>query len=493
MSPGRDGRIRFIPGRLNKMPDIDLLLIKPGAQKKLYQGLSASFSGLEPPLWLALIAGFIREKGFKVGVVDAEIEPEKLMPALLNSKPRLAAIVVSGTNPSSSTMNMVGVRPILEEIQKLNPKPATILVGLHPSSLPRKSLEEEAVDMVCEGEGFHTLLDLLSGKKLEEIKGLWYRDGEEMLSNLRAELVDPNILPMPAWEILPMAKYRAHNWHCFGRLDKRSPYAVIYTSLGCPFSCAFCCINAIFGVHKIRYREPEKVIEEIDYLVKNYAVENIKILDEMFALKEERVIKLLDLIIERNYRLNMWVYARVDTLNETMLKKMKKAGVNWLGIGFEAGSKRIRDRVSKGRFDNQKIREVVDMVHGEGLYIGGNFIFGLPDDTITTMQETLGLAEELNCEYVNFYTAMAFPGSKLYEEATANNLKLPDSWLGYSQPLPNRYLSPEEILRFRDNAFEEYCNSSRYQGMILEKFGEATLGHIKDMLKYKIKRKLLGD
>ncbi|GAG39793.1 unnamed protein product, partial [marine sediment metagenome] len=244
------------------------------------------------------------------------------------------------------------------------------VIGLHPSALPRKTLEEEAVGMICEGEGFYTVLDLLSERPLSEIKGLWYKRNNHISANPRAELVNPDDLAMPAWDLLPMHKYRAHNWHCFGRLDKRSPYGVIYTSLGCPFSCSFCCINAIFGERKIRYRDPKKVIADIDYLVRNYNIKNIKILDEMFDLNENHVIEICDLIIERKYDLNIWAYARVDTINERKLAKMKQAGINWLGIGFESANKNIREGSSKGRFTNEKVREVVKKVQAAGIYIG---------------------------------------------------------------------------------------------------------------------------
>ena len=139
------------------------------------------------------------------------------------------------------------------------------------------------------------------------------------------------------------------------------------------------------------------------------------------------------------------------------------------------------------------------MIRDADIYLGGNFIFGLPGDSLETMQQTLDLAKEFNCEYANFYVAMAYPGSKLYEEAVAKNLPLPDSWPGYSQfsyetqPLPTESLSPSEILRFRDKAFNEFYSSKSYQDMILKKFGEETLQHVKDMLKHRLKRQLLSD
>ena len=94
-------------------------------------------------------------------------------------------------------------------------------------------------------------------------------------------------------------------------------------------------------------------------------------------------------------------------------------------------------------------------------------MFGLPDDNFETMQETLDLAKELNCEYTNFYVTMAYPGSQLFDNALKQNIKLPITWRGYSQyseeclPLPTKYLSAEEVLNFRDNAFIEFHNEPK--------------------------------
>lgn len=476
---------------------IDLLIIKPGSQKELYGELSQSLTGLEPPLWAALLAAFVREMGFKVKVIDAEVTPEDLMPTVNEYSARLIAITVSGTNPSASTMNMAGVRKILDKLNSANSGAQTILMGLHPSALPERTMREEPVLMVCQGEGFYTLFDLLSGVDNKNIGGLWYRDSGKITSNPMAKLVNPNELPIPAWDLLPMDRYRAHNWHSWSNKNQRKPYGIIYTSLGCPYNCSFCCINAIFGPHKIRYRDPNLVIKEIDFLVNNYGVKNIKIIDEMFALNVSHVTKLCNLIIDGKYDLNIWAYARADTLNERMLERMKRAGFNWLAIGFESGNKSIRNGVTKGRFTNEDIFKSVKRIWQFGINIVGNFIFGLPDDDLKTMRDTLNLAKKLNCEYTNFYVCMAYPGSQLYEEADQKDL--PDSWTGYSQfgyetkPLPTRYLKPAEILQFRDDAFNEYYIDEHYQKMIYEKFGEETLRDVKEMLKYRLKRRFLGD
>lgn len=489
---------------------VDIILVKANNQKKAYQDLSKDFTGIEPPLWLILTAAFLREQGFQVAVLDAEVEnldAAETVQQSLQHEPRLVAVVVSGTNPSASTMNMPGAGDVLKEFKRRAPTIPTVISGLHPSALPEKTLREETVDYLIVGEGFATYVNLLQALKKSprqeadfKIDGLWYKKEDAVISNPSAPNVDDlGSLPMPAWDLLPVAKYRAHNWHAFDDVDKRQPYAVIYTSLGCPFQCSFCCINTIFGGPGIRYRPPEKVAEEIDFLVRRHGVRHIKILDEMFALKPSHVYELCDRITALGHDLNFWVYGRIDTVKEEMLLRMKKAGMNWVAYGIEAGSKKVREGVAKGRFDTEQIRRVVQMTHDAGIHIVANFIFGLPDDDLSTMQESLDLAKELNCAYGNFYCAMAYPGSQLYDEAVAAGLPLPKTWTGYAQfsvetlPLPTKYLTSAEVLRFRDQAFLDYHTSPRYLAMIEAKFGQKAVLHIQRMCSVQLKRKYLDN
>jgi anaerobic magnesium-protoporphyrin IX monomethyl ester cyclase len=488
----------------------DLLLVNPSHRSRTYGSLGTTLAGIEPPVWTGLLAGFLRSQGFTVAIIDADAEgwgPEETAEKILEYQPLLIGISAIGSNPSaSSTPKMVAVGRILRLLHEKLPASKTFLYGIHPSALPERTLREELVDFVCRGECFHTVRDLVQLLKSQDrppqdfpIDGLWYWKGEQIVRQGWGKIVD-NVdnLSMVAWDLLPMDKYRAHNWHCFGHLDQRTPYATVYTSLGCPFHCSYCNIHALYGEKPfIRFRSPENVMEEIDWLVRQYGVKHIKFLDELFALKESRVDALCDLLIQRDYDLNIWAYARVDTVNESMLRKMKQAGIHWLAYGFESGNKAVRENVIKGQFGQDAITKAVQMTHDAGIHIIGNFMFGLPKDTLETMEETLEMAKALNLEYVNFYTTMAYPGSQLYEEAVLQGLPLPETWLGYSQlsaetfPLPTKYLSSAAVLRFRDRAFEEYFRNSAYLTMIEEQFGKETVGHIQQMLTHKIQRKFV--
>jgi len=484
---------------------LDLLLVNPGAQAQMYGKLGSSLSGIEPPLWCALLVAFIREHGYSVKIIDAEAEnlsPEETAEKIAEYNPTLTAVIVLGSNPSaSSTPKMTAAGELLRAIKKKAPNTKTIIGGLHPSALPERTLKEEAADFVAQGEGFYTILRLLealrAGKEPRDSQtpGLWYIQNGKVIANPSAPLVDPDELPLAAWDLLPMDKYRAHNWHCFEHIDRRQPYAIMYTSLGCPFNCSYCNIHALYNDKPgIRFRSPEKVIEEIDLLVKNYKIRNIKFTDELFALREDRVTRLCNLIIQRGYDLNIWAYARVDTVNKPMLEKMKQAGIKWLAYGFESASQKVRKDVAK-KTEEDQTKKAIEMTQAAGIYIMGNFIFGLPEDDQETMQATLDMAKEYNFEYVNFYMAMAYPGSQLYKDALKQGVKLPETWHGYGQfseeaiPMPTKYLSAAEVLRFRDNAFRDYFSNPRYLEMVRQKFGSEVVEHVKDMLKYKIQRK----
>jgi radical SAM superfamily enzyme YgiQ (UPF0313 family) len=241
----------------------------------------------------------------------------------------------------------------------------------------------------------------------------------------------------------------------------------------------------------------DAVLAQIDVLVQRYGIRNIKIADEMFVLNRKHILGICEGLIRRKYDLNLWAYARVDTVKEGMLDKLREAGFTWLALGIEAGSERVRAGVDK-RFDQQQVFEVVGQVRAAGINIIGNYIFGLPEDDAETMGATLDLAVELNCEFANFYSAMAYPGSPLYERAARQGVPLPLAWTGYSQhsrdclPLPTRHLTAREVLGFRDKAFTSYYTNPHYLNMVERRFGREMVEHLRRMTDVPLQRDLLS-
>lgn len=486
----------------------DIVFINPGDAKQVYQGLRSELIAIEPPYWITVLAAYLRNKNFSVKIIDANAEdlsPEQTANIVKEINPTLSVVYVYGSQPSASTQNMTIAGKICQAL-KDNTQSKITLGGLHPSALPERTLKEEKVDFVIEGEGFFTLERLLEAlksgeKKYQDVPGLWYwEDKRRIVNNPRPKLVRnlDEVMLTAAWDLLPMEKYKAHNWHCFVDIDNRSPYAALYTSLGCPYSCSFCCINALFGKRGIRYRSPEAVINEISLLAEKYKVKNIKLIDELFVLDESHYMKIIDLLLDKKYDLNFWAYARLDTLNFDNLPKMKKAGINWLALGIESSNELVRKGVNKQQ-GKKDIKEIVKKIQSQGIAVAANYIFGLPDDDLETMQETLDFAMDLNTEWANFYCTMAYPGSKLYDTAIREGWKLPTRWQDYSQhsydslPLSTKYLSVKEVLLFRDTAFHRYFENPAYLEMIRQKFGVKAVEHIKRMTKTRLKRRLFEE
>ena len=260
-----------------------------------------------------------------------------------------------------------------------------------------------------------------------------------------------------------------------------------------------CMISSPFGGPGYQKWSPAIIGAELERLV-GMGVRHVKVVDEMHWLSERHVEGICDEILTRGLgdSLNIWAYARVDSVRRPgLLDKARRAGYRWLALGIEAADSTVRDGQDKD-FSDAQIVKTVRAIQGADIGVVGNYIFGLPSDTIDSMQRTLDLALELRCEWVNFYPAMAFPGSQLYRDAVTRGLRLPETWAGYAPvgyecvPLPTEALTSEEILRFRDMAFLRYFGDPEYLAMILDKFGQPAVADILAMLAVPIKRKILG-
>ena len=485
---------------------LDLLIVSPSSKGVYHKKQEASsYAAVEPPYQAALTAEFVRRNGYDVRILDANAEnltTTETAEQIKEANPRLVHVVVHGNQPSASSQLMTWTNTMMGEV-KARANTPIMLSGTHPAALPERTLREGA-DFVARGDGFYTPLSLLKGNKLDQVPGLWFIDNGALKSGPPEKLMNTREMsegiPRAAWDLLPMEKYRAHDWHCLDNLDARQPYAAIYTSFGCPFSCTFCCINAPFNEggttkNQLRTRDPKLIVDELESLVTEHGVRNVKFIDEMYVFDRKHYLSIADEIIHRGLgdKLNIWAYARVDTIKEGLLDKLKQAGINWLVLGIESGSAHVRADVAKGKFGESDIVRNVRAVQQAGINVLGNYIFGLPDENISSMQATLDLAAELACERPNFYSAMAYPGSELHRMAQQGRLPLPPQWpkgrallpedaggpgwIGYSQhayecwPLPTAHLIPEEVLAFRDKALSYYTSPS-YVEVVRKRFGQ---------------------
>jgi radical SAM superfamily enzyme YgiQ (UPF0313 family) len=514
-----------------RMPSrpLDALFVNADSSLQAYQGLARTYSAIEPPTWALLLAQSCRAKSFGVAILDCDAEKLSLSEAINRIKtanPRLVVFVVYGQNPNSGTTGMIGATALAEELKLQHPEFPVCFVGSHTSALPMEVLKLPFVDFVLLNEGVYALHNLLRTDlrtRLGAVKGLGHKvvehSGEARLylnepqSVVPQECMDTD-MPGYAWDLLPYRSqpldlYRAHFWHAEFNHEKRTPFAAIYTSLGCTFGCDFCMINILNRVDNgsgmdasqsrgMRFWSAALIAGELEKLAK-LGVETIRISDEMFFLNRKYYEPLLRDIIDRNLRLRLWAYARVDTVRHEYIELFKQAGINWLALGIEAGNQTVRQEVSKGSFQEVNIRAVCDKVRTAGMNVISNYIFGFPNDTLETMKETLDLALELNTEMANMYPCQALPGSPMYHMARQKGWKLPDSYSGYaflsydSEPLPTKHLTAAQVLKFRDEAWQTYFSNPSYLKLVEAKFGAKERANVEAMAKVPLRRKLLGD
>jgi len=498
----------------NSSKTCDILLIHPS--KTGAYGQVEKFTSTTPDFLLGLVDSYVESKGFTSNVLDLDItkiSEKDLLDLISNLNPKLIGVFSTGVNVSASTQTMPAVIEFFKDIvPKIDSSIKTFVYGGHPTVLPERTLEETDADFIIIGEGYDTISLLLEGiiqsKPIDHIEGLAYRK-EDLLGNITnvinpmPKMIDVNDLPMINWDKFNPSSYQAHNWHCFGEdtIENRSPYGVIWTSMGCAYPCDFCCINNLYSKRTFRFRDMKAVVEEIDILVNKYAVKNLRIMDELFIIKHPRIAEFCDLMEERNYDLNIWCYARVDSVTPEILNRLKNIGLNWIGYGFETGDDEdalisINKAVKKGNLSND---EVIKMTRDAGINMIGHAILGLYEDDEDAIRRNIAFLRKHEFEWNNIYPAFAYPGTPFYEDYVGKNIiPIPENWEEYGlysnqcKPLPTKYLTSAEVLKLRDELFMEYYSDQEIQNNLLIKFGQKTIDHINDMLSIKLDRKIVN-
>ena len=492
----------------------------PSVGKKAYQDLAKTHSAIEPPTWALLLANAVRAKGYDPVILDFEAKFRRDLHAsadIAATNPKLVVFVLYGQNPNSGTTMMIGASSLAKILKEDYPHLKTAFIGSHASALPNEVVSNDFCDFAFINEGVYGLLSLLETNledELDKVPGMWYKDRGLPRPSAPGKIVqtkDMNtVMPGYAWDLIDLKDYRSHFWHSNFSHENRTPFAALYTSLGCSFGCNFCMINIVnrtshdnditsVDSRGMRFWDPELILKELEYLYEYQGVRTCRITDEMFFLNRKYYVPILEGVIKRGMKFNFWAYARVDSVRKDQLELFKEAGVNWLCLGIEAGNQQVRLEIDKGRFKQVNIRDVVQNIKDAGINILGNYMFGFPEENYENMQETLDLALELNTEHANFYAAMALPGSPLHLYARQQGWDIPERYEEYAflsydcRPLRTKYLTGAEVLRFRDEAWHKYFTHKPFLDLVETKFGIESRNNVVELEKIKLKRKILGD
>tara|TARA_B100000242_G_C43050156_1_gene490613 strand:- start:2053 stop:3582 length:1530 start_codon:yes stop_codon:yes gene_type:complete len=501
---------------------IDCLLVTADSSLDAYQSLSKKYSAIEPPTWSLLLAESCRSVGFKVKILDCIAEGLSLKESvgrIVKEQARVVLFVVYGQNPNAGTTSMIGAERLSRELKKEYNKAHVCFVGSHTSALPKEVLSLPQVDTVLLNEGVYALRNLLKSDLkdgLSDIKGIGWKSKDKLILNEPEKIVPQEKmdidLPGYAWDLLPFDEkpldlYRSHVWHANFNEDIRSPYAAIYTSLGCVFGCGFCMINIVNrtnnedNIHAgnsrvMRFWSVDWVINQFSIL-DELGVKTVRISDEMFLLNQKYYQPICKRLAKFEKKFHIWAYSRIDTVRSGLLKLVKQAGIEWLALGIEAGVQTVRLSSSKGSFKDTNVRDICKTIEEHKINVISNFIVGLPNDNYQTMIATMQLALELNTAMMNVYPCMKLPGSYLYSEAKNKGEDLPVSYeefafLSYdSKPSGTNQLSNKEVIGFRDYFWQTYFSNPFYLEKVEKLFGSKQRENVQEMATHKLKRKLL--
>ncbi|MFC2052222.1 B12-binding domain-containing radical SAM protein [Chloroflexota bacterium] len=388
---------------------------------------------LGAPLGLMALAAYLESYGYEVTILDVRLEAdyqERLL-QLVSQDPIAIGITCLTGSQISSAMEVSCL------VKSRNKRLPVIWGGIHPSCLPRQTLENPNIDIVVRGEGEETLLEtinaLKNGSDLGEVKGLTYKEGRLICENPDRPFLDMDQLPIPAWHLIDVSRHIEGVSR--GNGDRLINMA---TSRSCPHRCTFC-YNLSLGIRPWRARNPSLVLEELKYLTDNFKVNRIMFQDDNFATDKRRAMAIAQGIKEKGLDLKWIANLRVDYFDKEWLSEMKEGGLNQLLVGAESGSQTILELIKKDTTVEQ-IRLSAAIAKEIDLRVNYTLVIGWPGETKEERCKTIKLMLELgqiNPQTVSsilyFYTP--YPGNPLYDKAVEVGFKPPDrleAWSNFS-------------------------------------------------------------
>jgi anaerobic magnesium-protoporphyrin IX monomethyl ester cyclase len=430
------------------------------------------FVAILPPSSILTIASCLEKAGHEVLFIDSDgmgLTFEQVLSKVISFDPDYVGI-------TAMTATITIAAQLCKRVKEANPKIITIFGGIHATALPVRTIEDYPfVDYVVKGEGEYTLVKLLerlnAGCSPDDIESITFRKGGSIIDNARVEPIrNLDELPLPAHHLLNYSRYRSYGWNGWDS-GKRAPVGAVYTARGCYRSCTFCSSKVVLG-RGIRCFGVDRVMEEIDLLVKKYKIRILYIQDDTFAAQKQRSMEICELILKRGYKLEIMIAARCDEVDLELYKKLKEAGVNWCCYGVESGNQGVLDSIKKGiKLDN--VYKAFETANRVGFHVGGNFMIGFPNETWDTAMDTINLACKLPMDYASFAICIPFPGTDMYYDAIQRKIPMPP-WSGFglvnSPPIPLSGLSVAELYRLRRIATFKFFTNPRYLLRLMMKF-----------------------
>jgi radical SAM superfamily enzyme YgiQ (UPF0313 family) len=360
----------------------------------------------QPPIGLALIAAVLEREGHRVSVLDANA---------LGLRARAIAPLVAGADVvglTAMTPTIGTAIDVARHLKQAYPNLTIVLGGAHATLLPEETMAAAPeINIIVRGEGEETIKELLRAleakRPLDNIAGISYRaNGSVVSTAARDTLTDMDVLPYPAYHLLPWRKYRPHPPHGLAQ-----PFAAIVTSRGCPYRCAYCS-KPVFG-SRFRAQGPERVVDEVAYLKERFGIRELAFYDDIFTLDKARARAIAEGLVSKGLKLFWTCEARVNLVDKELLLAMKRAGCYAVAYGIESASLQILDTLHKD-ITLEQVEAAVHLTREAGLETIGYLMLGSPGETTETIRQTIELAKRLKLDFAQFSVTTPFPGTELY-------------------------------------------------------------------------------
>jgi len=366
-----------------------------------------------PPLGLGYITAVLKRNHIEAKIVDLSVENIDLSTYLSLEKPEIIGI-------SSIATNARRALEIARTSKSILPTSFVVMGGPYPSMIRDLLVtRHREVDAAVVGEAEFTFLELVKrlqdGKSLDAVEGLIFREDNRIKSNQMSNPIYPlDRIPYPAREELKM--------HLYGENA-----GTIFTSRGCPQQCIFCS-RPVFG-RKWRGHSPEYVLKEIEHLIKHYKIFTLSILDDNFTVDLARAESILDGIIAKKWKLNIyfWNGMRVDHMAKDLLLKLKKAGCTAINFGVESVDPDVIEFIRKGVSLDQ-IEQAIKLTRERGIIANIFLMLGNPGDTAEAADKIKTFVEKVHVDGVHLSMATPLLGTKFWDWVETNG-----RWLDYDR------------------------------------------------------------
>ena len=329
------------------------------------------------PISIAYIAAFLRSHGFNVDIMNiGENTPfslHYLYSYIHDFKPRLVGF-------STYQRNILFVNGMADYIKSIDPEIKIAIGGPQATFMPSSALQKKgAIDFICRDEGEITLLNIAEAMRDKRDNPII--PGSSCRCEDRLFYDGPNIEPYKDLDTYP-SPYLHNDLIDFSNLEE----AILFTSRGCPYGCIFCYTPNAFK-RKVRFHSIDRVIEEIEWIYRK-GIKKFWFADPSFSINIERVDRLMEEILRRELKIQVWLETRADMVNDELLKKMKAAGVYLIAYGLESASERVLENLNK-KISLDDLRGAIRLTQKHGIDVELFTQYGLPNETFDDAMKTL--------------------------------------------------------------------------------------------------------